>query len=92
MRLAVLSLLGLAVFAPGAGAEPASVRVTTDSYEYCTALARRLSVMPQAEREPIRSLRADGLRLCDDGYVRTGVARLRRALRAAQEAALPPEH
>ena len=90
MRLAALPLIGFAMLAPDAGAEPAAVRVTTDTYEYCTTLARRLSVMPRAAQEPARSLGADGVRLCARGHVRTGVVRLRRALRAAQAAQAGP--
>ena len=35
--------------------------------------------MPAATREPSRSLTAEGVRLCDNGHVRTGIAKLRRA-------------
>jgi hypothetical protein len=59
-------------------------RVTTDSVEYCGSLVARLSTLPAAEREPSRSLAAEGVRLCDTGHVRTGIAKLRRAVRAAQ--------
>lgn len=69
---------------PGLSAEPQSVRVTTDSAEYCGSLAQRVAALPGGTVEPARSLAADGLRLCDNGHIRTGVAKLRRALRAAQ--------
>jgi hypothetical protein len=59
-------------------------RVTTDSREYCIELVDRLTVMPRAREESIRRLTEDGLRLCENGHPRTGVAKLRRALRAAQ--------
>jgi hypothetical protein len=72
--------------APDLSAEPRHARVTTDTAEYCDSLAQRVAALPGGATEPARSLAADGLRLCDSGYVRTGVARLRRALRAAQEA------
>ena len=77
-----LVLVTLAL-APGLRAETATVRVTTDTSEYCESLTRRLAVMPQASQEPARSLARDGQRLCHNGHVRTGVAKLRRALRAA---------
>lgn len=74
---------------PGLSAEPQSVRVTTDSAEYCGSLAQRVAALPGGAVEPARSLAADGLRLCDSGHIRTGVAKLRRALRAAQGADAP---
>lgn len=74
---------------PGLSAEPQSVRVTTDSAEYCGSLAQRIAALPGGAVEPARSLAADGLRLCDNGHIRTGVAKLRRALRAAQSADTP---
>ncbi len=91
MRL-ILSLLALMSTAPFdlAGATTAQaevVRVTTDSAAYCGELSQRLSVTPHAEAEPARSLAEEGRRLCDNGYVRTGVAKLRRALRAAMNQA-----
>ncbi len=59
-------------------------RITSDSREYCTELASRLAGLPGAAVEPARSLGEDGLRLCDEGQPRAGVAKLRRAIRAAQ--------
>ncbi len=44
----------------------------------------RLAPLPGARKEPARSLAEDGLRLCETGHPRTGVARLRRAIRAAR--------
>lgn len=66
-----------------AGGEPMP-RVTTDSREYCVELAHRLVVLPGAREEAVRQLAEDGMRLCDAGHPRTGVAKLRRAIRAAQ--------
>ena len=77
-------------FAVSAAAEP-SPRITTDTVEYCGSLAARLASLPVARTEPTRTLAAEGLRLCGDGHVRTGVAKLRRALRAAQLSTLQPE-
>jgi hypothetical protein len=73
-------VLALAV---SAAAEP-EPRVTTDTVEYCGSLAARLAALPAAGSEPSRSLAKEGVRLCGNGHVRTGVAKLRRALRAAQ--------
>ena len=75
-------LLALVV---SAAAEP-SVRVTTDTPEYCTSLMTRLASLPAAQLEPSRSLAAEGERLCGNGHVRTGIAKLRRAVRAAHAA------
>ena len=60
------------------------VRVTTDSTAYCQELAVRLAAQPGSGAEPARSLGEEGQRLCGTGHVRTGIAKLRRALRAAQ--------
>jgi hypothetical protein len=60
------------------------VRVTTDSVAYCRELAERVASHPAATADEVRSLAAEGQALCDTGYVRTGIAKLRRALRAAQ--------
>jgi hypothetical protein len=86
MRRAVplaLLLLAAAPFAKAAATDH-PVRVTTDSSAYCVALAARLAKQPQGEAEAARSLAAEGQRLCETGHVRSGIAKLRRALRAAQ--------
>ena len=67
-----------------AAAADGPVRVTTDSTAYCAELAGRLAEQPYGLVEPARSLADEGLRLCGKGHVRTGIAKLRRALRAAQ--------
>ena len=67
-----------------ANAPEAGPRVTTDTVEYCGSLLARLSTLPAARQEPSRSLAAEGERLCGAGHVRTGIAKLRRAVRAAQ--------
>ena len=77
--------VALLVAAPDlvAGGEPMP-RVTTDSREYCVELADRLLELPGARDETVRRLAEDGMRLCETGHPRTGVAKLRRAIRAAQ--------
>ncbi|WP_211864495.1 hypothetical protein [Neoroseomonas soli] len=65
------------------GGEPVA-RVTTDSREYCTELAERLATLPASRAEPARSIAEEGLRLCETGYPRLGVAKLRRAIRVAR--------
>ncbi|RKK02170.1 hypothetical protein EBE87_03300 [Pseudoroseomonas wenyumeiae] len=76
-------LLPLLASLPGTAAAEA-LRTVPQDVSYCRELAARLAPLPGAEKEPARSLAEEGVRLCDDGYVRTGVAKLRRALKAAQ--------
>ncbi|HEV7268433.1 MAG TPA: hypothetical protein VGN83_26530 [Falsiroseomonas sp.] len=59
------------------------VRVTTDSSAYCKELAARFEGRPGATSEAAQILAEEGRRLCETGFVRTGIAKLRRALRAA---------
>lgn len=80
--LALPLALGTAPRAAVGGDGP--VRVTTDSNAYCAELALRLAAQPQGRIEPVRSMAEEGERLCETGHVRTGIAKLRRALRAAQ--------
>jgi hypothetical protein len=86
--LPVLSAL-LLLSLPATAQTEQSPRVTSDTPEYCGSLAARLAANPAAAREPSRSLAAQGVELCGKGHVRTGIAKLRRALRAAQAASLP---
>jgi len=74
----------LALSAGAQGGNDTSARVITDTAEYCGTLATRLAALPGSHREPALSLANDGMRLCGNGHIRTGVAKLRRALRAAQ--------
>lgn len=82
----VIALLLAASLLSAAGPEEQAPRLIDDTPEYCRSLARRLAVLPAARMEPSRSLGVEGLRLCGDGHLRTGITKLRRALRAAQEA------
>lgn len=63
---------------------PAELRTVPQDLRYCQELAERLAAQPGGSTEPARSLGKEGLQLCVAGNVRTGVARLRRALRVAQ--------
>jgi hypothetical protein len=81
-RMAVLPLLILLSWP--ARADEAAPRVTTDNAEYCDALAARLAATPQPVAEVSRDLGEEGRRLCANGHVRTGIAKLRRALRATR--------
>lgn len=79
----LLSALLLSAAGPAGEQTP---RLIDNTPEYCRGLARRLALLPAARMEPSRSLGVEGLRLCGDGHLRTGITKLRRALRAAQEA------
>lgn len=80
--LPVLLLLWHGAPAHGLAGQP--VRVTTDSVEYCRQLANRTAGFPQPR--PVGEAREveQARRLCESGHPRSGIARLRRLLRAAQ--------
>jgi hypothetical protein len=82
LRLAILSVVFLAI--GPARADDVTPRVTTDNAEYCEALAARLAASPQPVAAASRDLGEEGRRLCANGHVRTGIAKLRRALRATR--------
>ena len=85
-----LHLVVIAVLTSAAGpAAEAIPRILDATPEYCRSLAGRLAALPGARAEPSRSLGEEGVKLCGDGHVRTGVTKLRRALRAAQGRASP---
>ncbi|MBO1079394.1 hypothetical protein [Roseomonas haemaphysalidis] len=78
-------LLSSALIAfPGVPRPTAEVRTVPQGREYCEELSARLAPLPGAAQEPARSLAEEGMTMCREGHVRTGVARLRRALRTAQ--------
>ena len=80
--MAILSLMLLPAWP--ARADDRTPRVTTDNAEYCEALAARLAASPQPVATASRDLGEEGRRLCANGHVRTGIAKLRRALRATR--------
>ena len=69
------------------------LEVTTDSRAYCRTLSRQIETYRNLSRE-VRDLQAEGGMLCDQGQVRGGINRLRRALmaiRSGQEVTpIPP--
>ena len=85
MRLRLFCLAFMLLALPSAQA--AELRVLGPAAEDCEALSLRLARMPRGRQEPARSLGLEGERLCRTGHIRTGVAKLRRALRAAQNSA-----
>ena len=62
----------------------APVRVTTDSMEYCHQLSEMIARMNRASSQPppaeVSDLSSQGQRMCDEGQVRGGIMRLRRAV------------
>jgi hypothetical protein len=91
MHAFVVTLVAcLALSLASAAAETGGARITTDTAEYCRSLSARVAALPNARLEPVRSIAAEGERLCHNGHVRTGVAKLRRALRAAQAPTATP--
>jgi hypothetical protein len=87
---ALLAVLLLTAAAGPPIAEPTGVeavpRILDDTPEFCRSLAVRLATIPSAQFEPSRTLGEQGIKLCDEGQFRIGIAKLRRALRAAQDA------
>ncbi|MFC4169746.1 hypothetical protein [Teichococcus aestuarii] len=73
---------------PAAGAE---LRLLSPGLAYCDELAARFSRLPRTRQDAARGLALEGRRLCEAGHVRTGVAKLRRALRAAQDLSPMPK-
>ena len=87
--MVVLMLLGSGL---GAAAQPnhppeRPLRVTTDDDAYCQVLLVRVSAAPAAANGPAAQLMEEGRQLCRAGHPRTGIAKLRRALRVAMAAA-----
>lgn len=81
---AMLALPMVAIFlALPVGGEAGGLRVTTDGAEYCAALSERAEGLRNPPPSSV-TLAEEGRRLCATGHVRTGIAKLRRAIRAAQ--------
>ncbi|CEF57021.1 hypothetical protein predicted by Glimmer/Critica [Acetobacter ghanensis] len=59
----------------------APVIVTSDSLSFCLELAHLVDSYSDMETSPaVTSLKTDGMTLCKQGHVRSGLIRLRRAL------------
>ena len=87
-RPLLLLVTTLLTSAASPGTEPVP-RIIDDTPEYCRSLAGRLAALPAGRSEPSRSLSEQGVKMCGEGRLRIGVAKLRRALRAAQETQSP---
>ena len=60
-------------------------RISTKSHECCEELFARLAASPLPVTAVSRELGEDGRRLCANGHLRTGIAKLRRAPRGGAE-------
>jgi hypothetical protein len=78
----VLALLLL--FSPAVSAEQAAPRVISDSPEYCAELMSRFAALGAQVSNQSRALAEEGRKLCLEGQSRSGIAKLRRALKEAQ--------
>ncbi len=76
-------LLSLLLFAPELAKSEQPVRVTTDNRAYCEVLLQRVGTAPAAAYGAAAQLVEEGRQLCHSGHPRTGIAKLRRALRMA---------
>ncbi|NHO32286.1 hypothetical protein [Acetobacter fallax] len=56
------------------------IEVTSDSRDFCSRLLHVIDARSNDAVSSIRTLRHEGERLCDEGHVRLGLARLREAL------------
>lgn len=81
MRLGASLLLAgsLCGAAPAAPADSRTMIVTSDSGAYCHTLSEAVAAHGDLPRE-VKELKTQGDGLCDEGQVRGGINRLRRAL------------
>ena len=73
----LLASLGLA--GPALADEPPSFALTTDTPVYCAQLARQVADRHSLSLD-VQRLLAEGREMCENGEVRGGIRRLRRAL------------
>ncbi len=77
--------LGIAALAASTrvGAQSSALEVTSDTPEYCLRLLDRLSdrvrTAPAPAPHEVTDLSSEGQRMCDQGQIRGGIMRLRRA-------------
>jgi hypothetical protein len=65
-------------------AQHAAPRLISDSPEYCAELAGRFAALGPEAPAHLRLLANEGQQLCNEGQTRSGIAKLRRALKEAQ--------
>ena len=74
----------LLLLPPAALAQQAAPRLISDSPEYCAELAGRFEALGAEAPAHLRVLANEGRQLCAEGQTRSGIAKLRRALKEAQ--------
>ena len=74
----------LLLLPPVALAQQAAPRLISDSPEYCAELAGRFDALGAETPVHLRVLADEGRQLCAEGQTRSGIAKLRRALKEAQ--------
>ena len=74
----------LLLLPPAALAQQAAPRLISDSPEYCSELAGRFDALGAEASAHLRVLANEGRQLCAEGQTRSGIAKLRRALKEAQ--------
>ena len=82
---APLLLLSGRVAAQDEAPPPPPMIVTSDTADYCARLWRQIQARGSAVPAVVRDLGEEGHSLCDDGQVRGGINRLRRALMMLQD-------
>ena len=65
-------------------AQQPAPRLISDSPEYCAELAGRFDALGAETPAYLRVLADEGRQLCAEGQTRSGIAKLRRALKEAQ--------
>jgi hypothetical protein len=65
-------------------AQQSASRLISDSPEYCAELAGRFEALGAETPAHLRVLADEGRQLCAEGQTRSGIAKLRRALKEAQ--------
>jgi hypothetical protein len=65
-------------------AQQSAPRLISDSPEYCAELAGRFAALGAETPVHLRVLADEGRQLCTEGQTRSGIAKLRRALKEAQ--------
>ena len=74
----------LLLISSAAGSQQATPRLISDSPEYCAELAGRFDALGAETPAHLRSLANEGRQLCAEGQTRSGIAKLRRALKEAR--------
>jgi hypothetical protein len=78
-------VFALLLFASTSGlAQQSAPRLISDSPEYCAELAGRFEALGAEAPAHLRVLADEGRQLCAEGQTRSGIAKLRRALKEAQ--------